>query len=299
MLPIATAAYGQNADLSADIANDRQELLSQSSDRLYTLAHPVARPAGPFVPFAYNPVLKAGEEALYLTLDIPTTRISHPGNIQTAATTNRLDTKLQLTAAHQFDSSKLSLVSTADFDRYAHTAEANGNGLQSIVKWAASSQPAAPYLFYQSSLGFTTNFDRTKSNLNDIGAGSKFNLDKYPLDNGFTWTSSIDVNFTRRSQHSGPGSQSLLGKVNLGLAKGDEFSAAFAPSIRQRWFDTGRRDHTLIAPIQLAWDPAALLKVHGEIQLNLVGNRNYSTDSSKRSKQWEFGPTLEVVLVFL
>ena len=248
-------------------------------------------PSGPIPQF--KPTLPGPEQfKSWVVFDLPVTRISHPGNNMNAATTTRYDPKVQIAVAYGFATSRLSLTSSVDWDRYANAPDAEGNTILSTLKWEFNTVKDAtytPYLVYQSGLAFDNSFGTEKRNQNDAGAGMKLKV------TGTQLFSTIDVNATRRIVHIGSNSSAVTLKTNSSVDVIEKvLSVSLTPSFRYRRSDSGQRDKTVNAPLALAWDPPAFKDIGLEITLSASANRNYSSNPAKNSRQWEAGPTLEI-----
>ncbi len=303
MLAVSMPARAQNVDLQTDLAKSQNDLAAERE--------PQAPPLPGETIFVINPAV-GKTNFLWAQIGLPETYNSNPATATTGLLgSDRFDPKLQLNFGFQLGSLQLSGNSALDADRYGIPSPPNANAWLSTVKLAwnhntltdpSVANAIVPYLQYQPSVRFASDFSSTSSRSNDFGGG--VTLDERALwfskHDKNSWQISLDITASRRIANTGD-STSLVLKQSVTLTDGAA-KLQFAPSLRQRWFDdalgVSRRDTTLTVPFVLEYDAPFLQSVDGDIAFAVTYTRNYSNLSTKNSEQWNVGPMLELSHLF-
>lgn len=282
----------QQTDINTDLSTHASETL----DNIVVSLYQRGAPAGPVARAAPWPGVN------YLMLALPLTFNTNPALVHSGATDSfRFDPKLQGKAV----SGAVSVLMSADLDRYPNLSSANTNNLLGIGQLALDKlldphSVLAPFLLYQLSVSHSPSSSPETVTMNDLGAGSKINLSSWNDDHG-TWQPLLSFNVTRRLVTSGTDSTSIVVKPWLTYTAKQDFDGSFSPSVRVRWFDStssgARRDTLVILPIQVGWYPDILCKfwdgLSGSLQVSVTATRDFSNMSSHSVRQWDIGPTIE------
>ena len=197
------------------------------------------------------------------------------------------------------------MVSTADADRYPNNSAAHANTLQSKVRLDFNEIPdtsksknndTVPYFTYQSTLNFPQDFAQLKSSLNDWSAGITVSK-TYPSEK--QWPAQLDATATRRYSNASSNSKVMYANPSIRYIYDKFLSAAFTPSAQVRWFDENmgvtRRDIKVVFPLRVAFIPSSWFRENrplGEIQVNVIATRNYSSMASQASRIWNISPSV-------
>lgn len=305
---LPSLALAQNDDSRTDLSIDRAQDLSDRTG-VSALAGTGANILG-----QYSPKLDPGQRVIYGAVDIATTLNTNPTTANGGSKSSaQFNTKLQLNYIQQYEGLKLSLNSTVEIDRYDEASVSNQDNVISTIKLEFNGvksdpndgDPTGPkpqyvYLFYTPTIRQTDDFIDHKGSLHDLGVG--FILSN-PFNVSGDWKVGLDVNATRRLSDAFSNSTSVIGKLKASYTVTSDLFVSFQPSFRYRAFDQDalgdrRKDKQLIVPLLLSWDPHWLADQKSQLIFGVTATRNWSNVAAKRYRQWNFGPSIQLVKVF-